>query len=114
MLGRAANALRAEREQIGRLAILVAIGHESRVRLEEQDLLQRAVRRVADGFGGDGVRVGLLGGGRLRFPTSSRPTRAGRSPTNEAPRGGERRGPRRDGAGHPGLDGMDRAILAAR
>ena len=81
VLGRAANALRAEREQIGRLAILVAIGHESRVRLEEQDLLQRAVRRVADGFGGDGVRVGLLGGGACGSPTSSRPTRAGRSPT---------------------------------
>ena len=68
VLGRAADALRAEREQIGRLATLVAIGHESRVRLEEQDLLQRAVRRVADGFGSDGVRVGLLGGGHLRFP----------------------------------------------
>jgi class 3 adenylate cyclase len=68
VLGRAADALRTEREQIGRLDTLVAIGHESRVRLAEQDLLQRAVRRVADGFGGDGVRVGLLGGGHLRFP----------------------------------------------
>ena len=68
VLGRAADALRAEREQIGRLATLVAIGHEARVRLAEHDLLQRAVRRVADGFGGDGVRVGLLGGGHLRFP----------------------------------------------
>lgn len=68
VLGRAADALRHEREQISRLAVLVAIGHESRVRLHEQDLLQRAVRRVADGFGSDGVRVGLLGGGRLRFP----------------------------------------------
>ena len=68
VLGRAADALRAEREQIGRLATLVAIGHESRVRLAEHDLLQRAVQRVADGFGSDGVRVGLLGGGHLRFP----------------------------------------------
>jgi class 3 adenylate cyclase len=68
VLGRAADALRHEREQIGRLDVLVAIGHESRVRLREDDLLQRAVRRVADGFGGDGVRVGLLGNGRLRFP----------------------------------------------
>jgi class 3 adenylate cyclase len=68
VLGRAAGALRSEREQIGRLAVLVAIGHESRVRLKERDLLRRAVRRVADGFGSDGVRVGLLGGGRLRFP----------------------------------------------
>jgi class 3 adenylate cyclase len=68
VLGRAAAALRSEREQIGRLAVLVAIGHESRVRLAEHDLLRRAVRRVADGFGSDGVRVGLLGSGRLRFP----------------------------------------------
>jgi class 3 adenylate cyclase len=68
VLGRAASALRSEREQIGRLAVLVAIGNESRVLLAEQDLLQRAVCRVADGFGGDGVRVGLFGGGRLRFP----------------------------------------------
>ncbi|HEX8498150.1 MAG TPA: adenylate/guanylate cyclase domain-containing protein, partial [Actinomycetales bacterium] len=68
VLGRAADALRHEREQIDRLAVLVAIGHESRVRLAEQDLLRRAVRRVADGFGSDGVRVGLYGGGRLRFP----------------------------------------------
>ena len=68
VLGRAADALRNEREQIGRLAVLVAIGHQSRVGLREHDLLQRAVRRVAEGFGGDGVRVGLLGNGRLRFP----------------------------------------------
>ena len=68
VLGRAADALRHEREQIGRLAVLVAIGHQARVGLEERDMLQRAVRRVADGFGGDGVRVGLLGGGHLRFP----------------------------------------------
>ena len=40
VLGRAADALRAEREQIGRLDVLVAIGHESRVRLAEQALLR--------------------------------------------------------------------------
>lgn len=68
VLGRAASALRSEREQVGRLDVLVAIGHESRVRLTEQVLLRRAVRRVATGFNGDGVRVGLLGGGHLRFP----------------------------------------------
>ena len=67
VLGRAADALRHEREQIDRLAVLVAIGHESRVGLREEDLLRHAVRRVAEGFG-DGVRVGLLDGGRLRFP----------------------------------------------
>ena len=68
VLGRAASALRSEREQIGRLDVLVAIGHESRVRLAEEVLLQRAVHRVAEGFGGDGVRIGLLGDGLLRFP----------------------------------------------
>jgi class 3 adenylate cyclase len=68
VLGRAAGALRGEREQIDRLGVLVAIGHESRVRLEERVLLRRAVRRVAAGFGGDGVRIGLISDGRLRFP----------------------------------------------
>lgn len=68
VLGRAARALRSEREQIGRLDTLVAIGHESRVRLTEQDLLQRAVRQVASGFHGDAVRLGLLRDGRLHFP----------------------------------------------
>ena len=103
VLGRAADALRAEREQIGRLDTLVAIGHESRVRLEEQDLLQRAVRRVADGFGGDGVRVGLLGGGHLRFPDE-----LATDPSWQVADDMTRRveesvdGPRRDGAGDPG------------
>ncbi|MFC4950877.1 adenylate/guanylate cyclase domain-containing protein [Pseudonocardia sp. GCM10023141] len=68
VLGRAAAALRDEREQIGRLDVLVAIGHESRVRHSEQDLLGIAVRRLAGGFGGDGVRVGLLTEGTLEFP----------------------------------------------
>ena len=68
VLGRAAGALRSEREQIDRLGVLVAIGHESRVRLAERVLLRRAVRRVAAGFDGDGVRIGLIGEGRLRFP----------------------------------------------
>ncbi|HZG91725.1 MAG TPA: adenylate/guanylate cyclase domain-containing protein, partial [Pseudonocardia sp.] len=68
VLGRAASALRAEREQIGRLDVLVAIGHESRVLLSERQLLARAVRRAAAGFGTDAVRVGLLTEGRLDFP----------------------------------------------
>ena len=68
VLGRAAGALRNEREQIDRLGVLVAIGHESRVRLAEQVLLRRAVRRVGAGFDGDGVRIGLIGDGKLRFP----------------------------------------------
>ncbi len=68
VLGRAAAALRADREQIERLDVLVAIGHESRVLLGERDLLSRAVRRVVAGFGCDAARVGLLEGGRLVFP----------------------------------------------
>ncbi len=68
VLGRAAGALRREREQIGRLGVLVAIGHESRVRLPEDELLRRAVGRVAAGFDGAAVRIGLLGAGRLHFP----------------------------------------------
>jgi class 3 adenylate cyclase len=67
VLGRAARALRGEREQIARLDVLVAIGHESRVRLDERDLLARGVRRAA-GFGADAVRVGLLADGRLQLP----------------------------------------------
>ncbi len=68
VLGRAAAALRADREQIGRLDVLVAIGHESRVLLGERDLLMRAVRRVVRGFGCDAARIGLLDSGRLMFP----------------------------------------------
>ncbi|MBW0117485.1 hypothetical protein I4J48_19810 [Pseudonocardia sp. KRD-169] len=68
VLGRAASALRGEREQIERLGVLVAIGHESRVRLAEDDLLRRAVTRVAAGFGGHAVRIGLLADGVLRYP----------------------------------------------
>ncbi|HWM56809.1 MAG TPA: adenylate/guanylate cyclase domain-containing protein [Pseudonocardia sp.] len=68
VLGRAASALQGERQQIDRLGVLVAIGHESRVRLAEQVLLRRAVRRVGAGFDGDGVRIGLITDGRLRFP----------------------------------------------
>jgi class 3 adenylate cyclase len=70
VLGRAAAALRADREQIERLDVLVAIGHESRVLLGEADLLARAVRRVVTGFGCDAARVGLLDSGRLAFPAA--------------------------------------------
>ena len=70
VLGRAAAALRADREQIGRLDVLVAIGHESGVLLGERDLLARAVRRVVTGFGCDAARIGLLDSGRLSFPAA--------------------------------------------
>lgn len=68
VLGRAADALAAEREQLRRLDTLVEIGNESRVILHEEQLLRRAVRRVGQGFGGARVRVGLIGDGVLRFP----------------------------------------------
>ncbi len=68
VLGRAAAALRADREQIERLDVLVAIGHESRVLLGERDLLARAVRRVVGGFGCDAARVGLLDSRPSRLP----------------------------------------------
>jgi class 3 adenylate cyclase len=68
VLGRAAAALRADREQIERLDVLVAIGNESRVLLGERDLLARAVGRVVGGFGCDAARVGLLDAGRLVYP----------------------------------------------
>jgi class 3 adenylate cyclase len=68
VLGRAAAALRSDREQIERLDVLVAIGHESRVLLGERDLLARAVGRVVGGFGCDAARVGLLDAGRLVYP----------------------------------------------
>lgn len=68
VLGRAAAALRDEREQIERLDTLVAVGHESRVVLSEQALLAASIRRLSNGFGGDGVRIGLLVDGVLAFP----------------------------------------------
>lgn len=68
VLGRAAAALRDEREQVDRLDTLVAIGNESRVLLSEQALLTSAVERLAAGFRGDGVRIGLLTDGLLAFP----------------------------------------------
>ncbi|MHA6784753.1 adenylate/guanylate cyclase domain-containing protein [Pseudonocardia saturnea] len=68
VLDRAAAALRGEREQIGRLGVLVSIGHESRVRLAEDELLRRAVERVSAGFGGHAVRIGLLTDGAVRYP----------------------------------------------
>src|SRR3712207_6622049 len=68
VLGRAAGALRSEREQIGRLDAMVAIGQEARVLLTEEVLLRRAVRRLAAGFDREAVRIGLVRDGRLEFP----------------------------------------------
>lgn len=68
VLGRAAAALRGEREQIGRLGVLVAIGRASRVRVAEDDLLRGAVARMAAGLGGHDLRIGLLRDGALVYP----------------------------------------------
>ncbi len=68
VLGRAATALRSEREQAGRLNALVAVGKEARVRVAEDELLRQAVLRAGEGFDRDGIRVGLLTDGRLLFP----------------------------------------------
>ena len=68
VLGRAAAALRGEREQIGRLGVLVAIGRASRVRVAEDELLRGAVVRMAEGLTGHDLRIGLLRDGALVLP----------------------------------------------
>jgi class 3 adenylate cyclase len=68
VLERAAEALVHEREQITRLGALVAVGRETRVILEERDLLDRALRHAGQAFGRDRLRIGLVEEGRLRFP----------------------------------------------
>lgn len=68
VLERAAEALVHEREQIGRLGALVAVGRETRVMLEERELLDRALRHAGEAFGRDELRIGLIEEGLLRFP----------------------------------------------
>lgn len=68
VLGRAARALAADRDQIRRLGALVEVGRELRVRVSEEVLLQEAVRHLETGFGRDAVRVGLVRDGLLRHP----------------------------------------------
>ena len=69
VLGRAAEALAADRQQIRRLNTLVGVGRECRVIVSEPALLRAAIRSVWTGFGPDAVRIGLLREGRLEFPT---------------------------------------------
>ncbi len=68
ILGRAAEALAHERDQIRRLDALVAVGNETRVIVREPELLRRMVARIAEGLGRDSLRVGLLVDGRMTFP----------------------------------------------
>jgi class 3 adenylate cyclase len=67
VLGRAAEALANEREQIRRLDTLVAVGGEASVIAEEEELLARALDRVREGFRGDALRIGLVRGGQVRY-----------------------------------------------
>jgi class 3 adenylate cyclase len=69
VLGRAAEALAHEREQIGRLGSLVAVGRETRVIVDEPTLLRRALQFAREGFARDTLRIGLLDEGELRFPS---------------------------------------------
>ena len=68
VLGRAAEALAAEREQIRHLDALVAVGQAARAIETETGLLRAAASRIGDGFGRDEVRIGLVTDGRLVFP----------------------------------------------
>lgn len=68
VLGRAAGALAAERDQIRKLGALVAVGHDSRVMLTDAELLRGAVAHIARAFDRYAVRVGLVEEGRLVFP----------------------------------------------
>jgi class 3 adenylate cyclase len=72
VLRQAAEALLAEREQIGRLHALVAVGAEARVIADERRLLARGVALTGQAMRPDALRVGLLESGRLVFPASLR------------------------------------------
>jgi class 3 adenylate cyclase len=56
VLTQSAEALRADREQLQRLGVLVAIGAQSRVRVPEDELVDRMAAVVASGFPDDDVR----------------------------------------------------------
>ncbi|HEX6207938.1 MAG TPA: adenylate/guanylate cyclase domain-containing protein [Actinomycetota bacterium] len=66
VLERAAEALAGEREQTARLAALVALGRESRVMLDEEALLGRALDLSGGVFRADRLGIRLVQGGRLR------------------------------------------------
>ncbi|HEX2026978.1 MAG TPA: adenylate/guanylate cyclase domain-containing protein [Nitriliruptorales bacterium] len=68
ILRRAAEALASERDQIRRLDALVAVGRETRVGLEERELLRRTLAIAKQGFEGDRLRLGLVVDGELQFP----------------------------------------------
>jgi class 3 adenylate cyclase len=67
VLERAAEALAHEREQIERLGALVAIGQESSVIQQEEQLLRQALGLSSAAFRADQFRIGLVQEGRLDF-----------------------------------------------
>jgi class 3 adenylate cyclase len=72
VLEQAAAALVAEREQIERLRALVAVGAEARVIVDERQLLERGVELTGQALRPDALRVGLVEGEQLVFPSSMR------------------------------------------
>ncbi|MGH3101609.1 MAG: adenylate/guanylate cyclase domain-containing protein, partial [Thermoleophilia bacterium] len=72
VLEQAAQALVAEREQIQRLRALVAVGAEARVIVDERQLLERGVELTGQALRPDALRVGLVEGEQLVFPSSMR------------------------------------------
>jgi class 3 adenylate cyclase len=91
VLERAAEALLAEREQIQRLRALVAVGAEARVIVDERRLLERGVELTGQALRPDTLRVGLVEGEQLVFPSSMRagswpdPPDGGEQPANGDP-----------------------------
>ena len=88
VLERAAEALVAEREQIGRLQALVAVGAESRVIMDEHELLERGVELTGRAIRPDALQVGLVEGERLVFPASLRAGDAAEEADGDGPAAG--------------------------
>lgn len=59
VLARAARSLATERDQVRRLGALAAIGTETLVERDEEDLLEVVIATVAEHFSPDAVRLGL-------------------------------------------------------
>ena len=89
VLERAAEALLAEREQIQRLRALVAVGAEARVIVDERQLLERGVELTGRALRPDALRVGLVEGEQLVFPSSMRAGGWADAPDDERPAGGD-------------------------
>jgi len=72
VLEEAAQALAAEREQIRRLDALVTLGHQSRVMIDEAEMIERAAAVAGRAAGRHQVRIGLLRDGELTFTAAAR------------------------------------------